>query len=414
MLLSRAVLLLLVVALMTTSFASAAKSGAVTKDALDCTYSKYHPEVSQKSHYGVAAENQVTGKGELNHKVSGQFTKGLFKKIFGKKKKKKSKLDEGGSEDGDADDEDGDDGPYGSDEEGDGEGDGMGDGAGTDGEGEIQDPEYVESDTFGFDFAADLGFSVEDPKSMREYFKKKHNEKLNASDSEEYDYFDILDDVVNLSEDEYDEIKQAVTGQSDSDSDSDGKGSIMAMKKRTPKKQKFGKLDVSSAHVSEAANFAKYPKGASRSAQKVAAKGAKGKKVDRNARMSVPKNRRLQVVHYNDNDGHGSNDSDDEGLQSDVQTNPEEPRDSSDSETSPRTPEARKNVPSTVDVSHAPGLGPGSAEDRAKTDPVGHWRQNGTAANKTTHRFFDIESSAVKLNTGISLPLVCFVAMALL
>lgn len=69
-------------------------------------------------------------------------------------------------------------------------------------------PDYTESDTFGFDFGADLDFSIEDPQDMKDYFEREYYDKQKEKDIKGFDYFDILDDVANYEgDDDYGDLE---------------------------------------------------------------------------------------------------------------------------------------------------------------------------------------------------------------
>lgn len=163
-----------------------------------CAYLKYHPDYVPDQNVHVS-ENYDTSnvKSESvkkiaslkngirrlfvpkDNKVESQTSGGFFKKLLGKGYKAESV-------DGDS--------IYNTDDE-------------TDDERPVI-PDYTESDTFGFDFSADVDFSVEDPQDMKDYFEKEYYDKQKESDDKYYNYIDILDEVAKYKgDDDYDDLE---------------------------------------------------------------------------------------------------------------------------------------------------------------------------------------------------------------
>lgn len=187
----RLIALALIMANLADAVIAKCADGSTTQE---CAYMKHHPDY-EKSNDLSSGERVLTltpkaiGKKEagiaerpLKDKSNTRsFGRILYKMLGGKKKPvPKAHTDELPEEEIDADD---------SPEE------------------EPEVPELKVSDTFGFDFGANIDFSVEDPEDMKKYFEQEYFKKQEARDAEHYDYFNVLDDIANASDDEYDKME---------------------------------------------------------------------------------------------------------------------------------------------------------------------------------------------------------------
>lgn len=422
MLLSQSALLLLVVALIACSYvAEAALLCAGTIAALECAYSKFHPDVAQQKDDLVTDDHSrnknslMLSKESPNDKVEAQFTKGILRKIFRRKKKSKPEqesYEDDAADTGDADDE----GQY----EYESEGEADGEAAGSDGEGEYDgplSPEYVESDTFGFDFGANLGFSVEDPASMKIYFQRKYNEQQNSQDHKSYDYFNVLEDVEKNNDDDYNEMEEMAMLATENDSDSEDYGGVSAMKNAVLS-DKIGKINSEEPTIqsAEQGNFIQFPKsalqpsqGTTVSPQHNSQPGPQQGLPEANEANWVRNNPHFKVAKYADDD---TDSSEDEGAETDSEQSAKEDPNST-TEKMKDEPEPPRDVPKNVEIGHAPGLGPGRNSDVwAKTNPINSWRDNGTNASRSAQHFF--KSSGPKLGPPFSISFVALVAVSLL